>query len=80
MLSTTQTESLNRFRTGSNCAQAVLSTYFRALGYDENLAHRMSTGLGSGVGRKQYICGAVNAGAIVLSTVYGNEDRANAAQ
>ena len=33
----------------------------------------MGTGLGGGIGRKQYICGAVNAGAIVLSIMYGNE-------
>ncbi|HTX19374.1 MAG TPA: C-GCAxxG-C-C family protein [Bacteroidota bacterium] len=80
MLSITQSEAQNRFRTGSNCAQAVLSTYFQALGYDENLAHRIGAGLGSGIGRKQYVCGAVSAGAIVLSGVFGNEDRTNTAQ
>jgi C_GCAxxG_C_C family probable redox protein len=68
------TESLQRFRDGSNCAQAVLATYFRVLGYDENLAHRLGAGLGGGIGRKQYVCGAVNAGAMVISLVFGNED------
>ncbi len=74
MTLTNLSESLQRFRNGSNCAQAVLATYFRVLGYDENLAHRLGTGLGGGIGRKQYVCGAVNAGAMVLSLVYGNND------
>lgn len=73
-------EALFRFRNGSNCAQAVLSTYFQALGLDEALAHRIGAGLGGGVGRKQYICGAVNAGAIVLSAIHGNADRSDVAQ
>ncbi len=74
MTSATLSDSLQRFRDGSNCAQAVLATYFRLLGYDESLAHRMGAGLGGGIGRKQYVCGAVNAGAMVLSLIYGNAD------
>jgi C_GCAxxG_C_C family probable redox protein len=76
----TRSDAIYRFRNGSNCAQAVLSAYFLVLGYDESLAHRMGAGLGGGIGRKQYICGAVNAGAIVLSLVHGNQDRANTVQ
>ena len=80
MENTNLSEALFRFRNGSNCAQAVLSTYFKALDLDEALAHRMGAGLGGGVGRKQYVCGAVNAGAIVLSAVHGNADRSDVAQ
>jgi C_GCAxxG_C_C family probable redox protein len=70
-------ETLFRLRNGSNCAQAILSIYFCSLGYYQGLAHRIGAGLAGGLGRKQYICGAVNAGAIVLSAAYGNEDRTN---
>jgi C_GCAxxG_C_C family probable redox protein len=73
-------EALMRFRSGSNCAQSVLSVYFGVLGFDESLGYRMGAGLGGGVGRKQYLCGAVNAGAIILSARFGNADRSNAAQ
>jgi C_GCAxxG_C_C family probable redox protein len=66
-------EAILKFRSGSNCAQSVLSTYLPALGIPEPVAHRMGAGLGSGIGRKQYTCGALNAGAIVLSTHLGNE-------
>ncbi|NTV45766.1 MAG: C_GCAxxG_C_C family protein [Chlorobiales bacterium] len=66
---------IDRFRNGSNCAQSVLSAYADVLGCDEKAAHRMGTGLGAGIGRKQYVCGAVNGGALVLSALYGNEGK-----
>jgi C_GCAxxG_C_C family probable redox protein len=61
------------FKAGSNCSQSVLSTYFPILKLDGRLGHIMGTGLGAGLGRKQYVCGAVNAGAIIVSLLYGNE-------
>lgn len=66
---------IDRFRNGSNCAQSVLSAYADVLGCDEKSAHRMGTGLGGGFGLKQYVCGAVNGGALVLSAIYGNEGK-----
>lgn len=68
------------FGNGSNCSQSVLTAYFKHFGLDEKLAHKLGTGLGAGVGRKQYICGAVNGGAIVLSYHFGNDDPANQEQ
>lgn len=66
-------EALLKFRNGSSCAQCILSTYLPLFKIPETIAHRMGAGLGSGVGRKQYICGALNAGAIVISALIGNE-------
>lgn len=66
-------QTILKFRNGSSCAQAVLSTYLPYLGISELLAHKMGAGLGGGIGQKQYVCGALNAGAIVLSTHSGNE-------
>jgi C_GCAxxG_C_C family probable redox protein len=66
---------IDRFRNGSNCSQSVLSAYADILGCDENAAHRMGTGLGAGIGRKQYVCGAINGGALILSALYGNEGK-----
>jgi C_GCAxxG_C_C family probable redox protein len=67
------TKTVQKFQAGSSCAQAVLSSYLPLLGISEALAHKMGAGLGGGIGRKQYLCGALNAGAIVLSTKLGNE-------
>jgi len=65
--------SVVKFQSGSSCAQAVLSTYLPLLGISESTAHRMGAGLGGGIGSKQYVCGALNAAVIVLSTHSGNE-------
>jgi C_GCAxxG_C_C family probable redox protein len=73
MTSSNSKTALDLFKAGSNCSQAVLSTYFPLLNLDGKLGHKMGTGLGAGVGRKQYICGAVNAGAIIISLLYGGE-------
>ncbi len=67
-------QAIEYFRAGSACSQAVLATYFQVLGLDGRLGHKMATGLGAGLGRKQYVCGAVNAGAIILSLLYGSEE------
>lgn len=68
------TRAVEYFKAGSTCSQAVLATYFPLLGMDSQLGHKLATGLGAGLGRKQYICGAVNAGAIILSLLHGNEE------
>ena len=66
-------ETVLKFQLGSSCAQSVLSTYLPLLGISESVAHKMGAGLGGGIGGKQYVCGSLNAGAIVLSTYLGNE-------
>lgn len=60
------------FLNGSSCSQSVLAVYGPSAGIDAGLAHRIGAGLGGGLGRKQYICGAVNAGAIILGLMYGS--------
>ena len=61
------------FNNGSDCSQAVLATFASRVGLNPQLAHKLGTGLGAGLGRKQYLCGAVTAGAIVLSLKYSNQ-------
>lgn len=65
------------FSEGSSCAQAILEVFGPLVGVESGLAHKMGAGLGAGVGRKQYLCGAVNAGAIILSLQYGSTDPAD---
>ena len=67
-------KSLKLFEHGSACSQAILATFAESVGMDKNVAHKLGAGLGGGIGRKQYVCGAVNAGAILISLKYGNEN------
>ncbi len=62
------------FRHGSACSQAVLSAFAPYVGLDEKTAHRLGTGFGAGMGRKQYVCGAISGAVAVLSLRLGNSD------
>ncbi len=65
-----------RFLSGYNCAQAVLDAFRDEAGLDEDLALKISTGLGAGMGRKQEVCGAVTGGILVLGLRHGRGSRA----
>lgn len=64
-------------RSGSNCAQSVLCAFTDELGMDGAQAHRLSTGLGAGLGRRQHLCGAVNGAAMAFGAALGNETGAD---
>jgi len=60
-----------RFLSGYNCAQAVLDAFRDEAGLDEELALKIATGFGAGMGRKQEVCGAVTGGILVLGLRHG---------
>jgi len=60
-----------KFRGGYNCAQSVLYSYSETLDVDPDLALRIATGFGGGMGRKQEVCGAVTGGIMVLGLLHG---------
>ncbi len=68
------------FRSGLNCAQAVLSVYTEEMKIDDKLALSLSCAFGGGMGRLQETCGAVT-GAFMVMGVYNcrkfsdNKDR-----
>ncbi len=64
--------SLKLFKNGNSCAQAILEAYAKRVNIDSKLLIKIGSGLGGGVGRKQHICGAVNAGAIILGLHYSS--------
>lgn len=64
-------------RGGSACSQAVFTVLAEELGLDPRLAHKISTGLGGGIGRQGLSCGAITGGALALSLAFGNEDGAD---
>ena len=59
------------FKGGCNCAQAVFAAFADEFGLDEELAKRLATGLGGGVGRMRDVCGAVSAAAMVIGMRLG---------
>ena len=59
------------FTGGCNCAQAVFAAFADEFGLDEELAKRLATGLGGGVGRMREVCGAVSAAAMVIGMRLG---------
>jgi C_GCAxxG_C_C family probable redox protein len=63
---------LNLFDEGNSCAQAILGAYAQRVNIDSKVALKIGAGLGGGLGRKQHICGAVNAGAIIIGLKYSN--------
>jgi C_GCAxxG_C_C family probable redox protein len=59
-------KAIRTFRSGLNCAQAVLTAYSDEMGFDNNLALSVSCGFGGGMGRLQETCGAVTGSFMVL--------------
>jgi C_GCAxxG_C_C family probable redox protein len=65
------------FMSGCNCSQAVFAAFADEFGMDEELAKKVSCGLGGGVGRMREVCGAVSGAAMVLG-MRANGDKAAA--
>lgn len=59
---------------GSSCSQAVFGVFAEDLGLDPTTAHKLSTGLGGGIGRMGLTCGALSGGVLALSLKHGNPD------
>jgi C_GCAxxG_C_C family probable redox protein len=75
-------QAVERFKSGFNCSQAVLSSYSEQFGLDCEKAFRVATGFGGGM-RISDVCGAVTGAFMVLGLKYGNvtaEDQENKAK
>ena len=62
------------FKSGANCAQAVLGAFCGECGLDRETALKLASGFGAGMGRMREVCGAVSAMFIVANLKYGNSD------
>jgi C_GCAxxG_C_C family probable redox protein len=67
-------KALSSHKSGSSCSQAVFTAFATDLGLDEGIAHRLSGGLGGGIGRLGFSCGAITGGVLALSMIYGSEN------
>ncbi len=59
------------FFEGYNCAQSVVVAYADKLGLTKDMAARMSSGFGGGIGRLREVCGAFSGAVMVLSLLCG---------
>lgn len=63
------------FLEGYNCAQAIAGAFHKELKLEFNAAVRLASGFGGGMGRQREVCGAVSGIVMVLSVVFGYEDK-----
>jgi len=56
---------------GYGCAQAVLASFAPNFGLDEDLALKLATGFGSGMGRLCEVCGALTGAFMVIGLKHG---------
>lgn len=59
------------FSQGCNCAQAVFTAFCDVTGMDEELAKRLSSSFGGGMGRMREVCGACSGMFMVAGILYG---------
>ncbi len=69
---------LESFEKGFSCSQAVLSAYGKGLKLDSEIALRIGTPFGGGMGRMGRTCGAVTGGFMALGLKYGTSDAEDA--
>ncbi|MCE5174590.1 MAG: C-GCAxxG-C-C family protein [Bacteroidales bacterium] len=75
-------KAVQSFRSGLNCAQAVITAYADRLHFDYKQALCLSCGFGGGMGRLQETCGAVTGAFMILGfhnckKYSNNKDRKN---
>ena len=62
------------FREGYNCAQSVLLAFGDLTGLEEDMAAKLASSFGGGLGRMREVCGAVSGAAMVLGLLRGYSD------
>lgn len=62
------------FRNGYNCSQSVLCAFAESLGLDVEVAARLSSSFGGGMGRMREVCGAVSGMFMVAGLACGYSD------
>ncbi|MFX1389563.1 MAG: C-GCAxxG-C-C family protein [Promethearchaeota archaeon] len=62
---------MSSFRGDFNCAQSIFSSFAPNVGLDKDIALKIATGFGGGMGRLQNTCGAVSGAFMVIGLKYG---------
>lgn len=64
-------KALDYYSKGFNCSQSVIASFADILNVDEEIALRMASGFGGGMGRMQQTCGAVTGAFMVIGFLRG---------
>ncbi len=64
-------KAISSFNEDFNCAQSVLSTFSTQFGLDLDIALKLASGFGGGMGRQGNTCGAVTGAFMVIGLKYG---------
>ena len=67
-------KALELFKSGHNCAQAVLAVFCEELGLDYSTAMKLSSSFGGGMGRMKEVCGTVSAMFMAAGLAYCTEE------
>lgn len=59
------------FKSGYNCSQSVFATFSDITGINEELALRLSSSFGGGMGRMREVCGTCSGMFMVVGVLYG---------
>jgi len=62
------------FKSGYNCAQAVLGVFCEELGLDFDTAMKIASSFGGGMGRMREVCGTVSGMFMAAGLAYSNND------
>lgn len=62
------------FLQGYNCAQSVLLAFHEELGLEKEMAARLASSFGGGMGRLREVCGAVSGMLLAAGLLYGYSD------
>ena len=66
------------FVKGYNCSQSVVGAFTDLTGMDRQMAVRLASSFGAGMGRLREVCGGVSGALIVLGVMCGYDDPENA--
>ncbi len=64
-------DAVSCYNSGFNCSQAIISTYGPEFGINRDIALKLATGFGGGMGRMGETCGAVTGAFMVIGLKYG---------
>lgn len=62
------------FEEGYNCAQAVTLAFADEMGLEKDVAAKMASSFGGGLGRLREVCGCVSGMALAAGAIYGYAD------
>jgi len=60
------------FNKGFNCSQAIFSVYGENFGINNEMAYKIASGFGAGMGRLCETCGAVTGAYMVIGLIHGH--------